>query len=463
MGLWLMSPFARRFAAAAIILAFVAGTTIYVARSSEGNAGRRLTDIRADDITGTIKPVMSPINAKLPVGPVVSITPVNTVGAANPAAIAPGALLAQLCDAFARFDDVNIVASEAQCSGHNAAQPAAGSMSRADYSFGATIDYQPDGTVNLRFRLIDADTSTVVWLSSVNDLSKSDNSEVIVETVGKLATTLFQPFGVVQARERVKFAAGRGGDPRYRCLLRADDYLHSFDPKLHDGARDCLEDAVARNPTFASGYVQLARIYFREYQFGYGVRLGEAPPLERARAAACRAAELKPTSARAHFVLADIALAGGDVATAKEHGAKSVALNPYDMPIMFHYGANFILLGEIDKGLAIIDHVATTSAVPPGRLNLIRFVAAYLKGDVQAAAAYARLMKGKPDLDYFASALLAAKNGDRAQARQAFQQLIAIAPAWRRDTEGELRKLFPAPGLVERLAGDLSAGLRAAN
>ena len=101
--------------------------------------------------------------------------------------------------------------------------------------------------------------------------------------------------------------------------------------------------------------------------------------------------------------------------------------------------------------------------MPPGRLNLIRFVAAYLKGDVQAAAGYARLMKGNPEFGRLAVALLAAKSGDSEQTVKAFHQLIAAQPAWRQDTKGELRKLFPAPKLVERLAGDLDAGLRTAN
>jgi hypothetical protein len=55
------------------------------------------------------------------------------------------------------------------------------------------------------------------------------------------------------------------------------------------------------------------------------------------------------------------------------------------------------------------------------------------------------------------------ETGDGEQARQAFQQLIAGQPAWRQDAKGELRKLFPAPKLVDRLAGDLNAGLHTAN
>ena len=326
------SPFARRYrlAALTIVLAVAGGISTYLLWPGGGH-GRLAAGSGAVDSTGSINPAESPIDMRLPVGPVVSIASIDTVGTPKTPAITPAALLVELCDAFGRFDDVNIVASEAQCSGRNVSQPAGGPQPRENYSFGATIEYQTDGTVDLRFRLIDAATSTIVWLKSVNGLPVADHPELAEETIGKLATALFQPFGVVQARERVKYAAGGDRDPRYACLLRAHDYLHSFDPKLHDAARDCLEHAVARDPTFASGFVQLARIYFREYQFGRGLRVGDAPPLERARAAANRAAELKPSSAFAHFVLADIALASGDIAMSKEEGERSIALNPYDM------------------------------------------------------------------------------------------------------------------------------------
>jgi hypothetical protein len=37
-------------------------------------------------------------------------------------------------------------------------------------------------------------------------------------------------------------------------------------------------------------------------------------------------------------------------------------------------------------------------------------------------------------------------------------RLVALRPAWRYDTRGELRKFFPEPSISERLARDL-AGL----
>jgi len=456
--------FARRYrlAALTIALAFASGIAAYLLWPGTGREPLSAGNGEVSR-TGSLTPAESPVESGLPVGPVVAIAPIDTSGTPTPPAITPAALLIHLCDAFARFDDVNIVASEAQCSGRNVSRPIGGSWPREHYSFGATIDYNPDGSVDLRFRLIDATTSTVVWLKDANDLNASDNSELIAETIGKLATALFQPFGIVKARERVKFAAGSGGDPRYRCLLQADDYLHSFDPQLHEGARDCLEHAVARDPAFASGYVQLARVYFREYQLGYGAREGDAPPLERARRAANRAAELKPMSARAHFALADIALARGDTAMAQEEGEKSIALNPYDMPVVFHYGVNIVLTGDIDRGLAIINRVAATSTVPPGRIYVIRFLAAYLKGDLRAASEYADLINDKADFGYLARALLVAKTGDSEQTKRAFQQLLAAKPAWRQDAKGELRKLFLAPEVVKRLACDLNAGLRTVN
>jgi len=53
--------------------------------------------------------------------------------------------------------------------------------------------------------------------------------------------------------------------------------------------------------------------------------------------------------------------------------------------------------------------------------------------------------------------LAAAANGDRDKARAALARLVALRPAWRDDTRGELHKFFPEPSILERLAHDLAA------
>src|SRR5262249_59088148 len=134
-------------------------------------------------------------------------------------------------------------------------------------------------------------------------------------------------------------------------------------------------------PIFASGYATLARVYLREHQFSIEQRAGDAPPLDRALRAAERAIELKPNSARANFALMDINVARGDFNTAKAAGERSIELNPYDVPGVFHYGSQLIMSGEIDRGLEVIQQIPADAAAPPPRPEVLRFLRPHPKGD----------------------------------------------------------------------------------
>ena len=55
-----------------------------------------------------------------------------------------------------------------------------------------------------------------------------------------------------------------------------------------------------------------------------------------------------------------------------------------------------------------------------------------------------------------ARALVASQRGDKVVARQAYDRLVEMAPAWRSNARGELKKLFPSAKVADRLAEDLN-------
>src|SRR5215470_5437177 len=227
----------------------------------------------------------APVRLTSYVGPVLYVEPITTVGVAGPNAVSTESLRERLRDSFARFDEVTIVAERAKSD----ASASAGErhIPPADYSFATTAEYHPDGTVSLTFRLLDSADSIIVWSKTYDHLKIADTpGRQRYPFVGQVAAMLFQPFGVVHARERAKQIVGNQGDERYRCLLDAHEYLRSYNPALHTVARNCLEKAVVDDPIFASGYATLARVYLREHQFSIEQRAGDAPPLDRALRAA---------------------------------------------------------------------------------------------------------------------------------------------------------------------------------
>jgi len=58
---------------------------------------------------------------------------------------------------------------------------------------------------------------------------------------------------------------------------------------------------------------------------------------------------------------------------------------------------------------------------------------------------------------FVARALVSAKAGNHTEAQRALARLIALQPAWRDHPRRELAKIFEAPWVVDRLAGDLAA------
>jgi hypothetical protein len=85
-------------------------------------------------------------------------------------------------------------------------------------------------------------------------------------------------------------------------------------------------------------------------------------------------------------------------------------------------------------------------------------IGSYLSGDFATAARYdiATMTDTFPP-GFVASALVAARTGNHARARQAVDRLVALQPAWRERPRQELEKIFHATWMVDRLARDLAA------
>jgi tetratricopeptide (TPR) repeat protein len=379
--------------------------------------------------------------------PSVLIEPVDIRGSDALTAAEASAIRAQIVAVFGRFEDVEIVATPAAdlASGIATAKP--------DYRVATTVS-RDDGGLTVAMRLVDGGDGTALWSKSYEGIHRDDGS---LSFIDEAAATLLHPIGVVATRERIR-ASDRPGAARYRCVLEATDYLRSFVPARHAKARACLEEAVAADPAFAGAFTTLARVYLREHQFSINARPGDSPPLERALAAAKRAVALNPKSARAHFIMFEVLGAMGDVAGVRRHGELALSLNPNDQSVVFHYGAQLIMMGEVDAGAAIVRRVAHDTNVPPARLDFALFLASYLKGDMAEASRYAKRITNDAFIPGYAARALAALKTEGAEAaRFAVDRLAAVDPAWRTDPRSELAKFITSPALVDRFARELAA------
>jgi tetratricopeptide (TPR) repeat protein len=408
----------------------------------------RRAAMRSDDAA-----VESTVVETLPPGdgmPVLLVEPLEIIGTPGPRSLSATSLHTTLSDAFAGFDLVNIVCDPA------GGRPAA-AEARVDYRLGGSAEYQEDGAVCLRFRLIDAADGGVVWTREL-EVAASDETAIAQERiVRELAATLVQPFGVIFAHGRTKSLAAGIGDPRYRAILETADSFRSFDPAQHMRARTDLERLTMLDPSFGVGFSYLAALYVREYLYGLDAHEADLPPLERALRAARRGVELDPESARAYEMLSLALFVRRDLPAAFAAGDKAIERNKYDMRPLGGYGQRLVAIGEIDRGMDMLMRAGDEAGVRPAVDQFFLFLGSYLRGDMAAAAFHAgQLSSDTFQLGILARALAANAAGERAVARAALDRLFALNPEWRDKPRRQLEKFFPAALIVDRLAADLA-------
>jgi len=391
--------------------------------------------------------------------PVLLVEPFETTGTPASRSVSAASLHAMISDAFARFDLVNIVWESAAASPSRAAVDA-----RIDYRMAGSAEYREDGSVCLRFRLIDAAHGNVVWTRELEIAASEDPAAAQEQVVRELAASLVQPFGVIFTHGRAKSLGAGVGDPRYRCLLEAAESFRSFDSAQHSRARAGLERLTALDPSFGVGFTYLAALYIREYLYGLDPHGADLPALERALRAARRGVELDPESARAYEMLSLTLFVRRDLPAAFAAGDKALERNKYDMRPVGGYGQRLIAVGEIDRGMDMLMRAGDEAGVRPAVDQFFLFLGSYLRGDNAAAAFHAgQLTSDTFQLGLLARVLVAGLTREREAARVALERLFALNPEWRDNPRGQLEKFFPAASIVERLAADLAAAASGAD
>jgi tetratricopeptide (TPR) repeat protein len=386
--------------------------------------------------------------------PLVTIEPVLIVGAPSTRFDAAG-LQQKLQNALARFDEVRVHIDPPP-------SPAAPRRDPVDYRLAATLEAEDAEAPQLTFRLLDGADRSVVWSKTYGYAGGDRAAEqgVLLDVMSSLAG----PEGIILPNERRKWAGNTAIDPNYSCVLDSYEYWRRYNSDLHERVRACLERLTAAVPNSSLGHAMLAYVYARQHYFGRSGREGGVPWADRAFAAARRAVELNPNSAIAFHALSGTLFARNNIPQGLVAAEKAVELNPYNVIMTSGLGFRLVRAGEIDRGLALLRQAAPYRSGFSSWYAFSMCVGSYLTGDLATAAKYdlAAITDTFPP-GFVASALIAAKTGDQARARQALDRLVALQPLWRDNPRHELEKIFHAPWMVERLLHDLSdLGLGAA-
>jgi adenylate cyclase len=335
--------------------------------------------------------------------------------------------------ALGRFSDLSVVAREAvqQYKGR-ALKP--GEISRdlgVRYALQGSVRRDGD-RVRVTAMLSDAMSGVQLW-SDRYDGEVKDVFAVQDDITQKVVSALAIKLNDIE-RQR-SLAKPPENLQAYDYLQRGRDYFRRNTRAGNREARRLFEQAIALDPSYASGYVELAMTRMASVVSGWTEQTAES--LNDAESLARKALELDSSNAAAHAVLADVYLNRAQYDLARAEDDQAIALNPNDAASHAARGGVLVFAGEPEE--AVKSFEVATRLNP--RLDIIRQypvgLAYYLVGRYDDAARVMEIGVRQNPADYFNYAGLAAsyaRLGRMEDAARAVEGTLHAWPFFRVDT-----------------------------
>ena len=311
--------------------------------------------------------------------------------------------------------------------------------------------------------LLDGRTGRAVWADRFERrLQPSEIHDLRDEVANNVARTLAQPYGIIQS-DRVRDTDGAPPETlgSYDTVLRFYQYMRTFDRDMLESLRTGLERTIVSEPKYAEAFACLSLLYVDIVRFRYETSISGIEPPERALNLARRAVELAPNSSWARYALGLATWFARDPGGALVIFEAAHALNPNDTTILAELGLRYVLSGELEKGVPLIEESYARNPAQPANYRMGLFFYHYSHGRYAEALAQARQVE-MPHVLYghVAVAAAAAGLGDEAGAAAAIASVLAIDADYGEHVAADLAGRGLAPALAHRLiAGLARAGL----
>jgi TolB-like protein len=250
--------------------------------------------------------------------------------------------------------------------------------------------------VRVTARLLDTSDGAILWSQIYDDdLSSRELFTIQSDVASKVATAVAQPYGIIAQ------AAVANPPPDdlgvYACTLGFYAYRTELSVQSHAKARDCLESAVARHPSYATAWAMLSIIYLDEDRFRFNLTPGSPTPMERALTSAQRAIDFEPGNTRALQALMTALFFNRQPEEALQVGEEALTMNPNDTELMGEFGTRVAMSGQWQRGAALLDRALALNPGGAGYYHGTRALAAYMLNDHDNAV---RLIR-KADMQKF--------------------------------------------------------------
>lgn len=316
----------------------------------------------------------SPERPRLLVQPFEDLT-----GTEASATIARG-LSQEVVGQLSKFKDIVVVESVDTRPGETIPSPRfalAGSVSLSDDAF------------RLRVKFTNWNDGSVLWANSYDGAMKVGELVGVQSDIARnVATTLAQSHGVIANAD----ASRRMDNPpddwaAYSCTLSFYAYRAESDVNRLPGVRECLEEAVARFPNYATAWGLLSQIYIDGMRFSYPFDPRTSPKtIDMALAAAKRAVELDPFNVRGLEAEMTALYFAKDIEGALAVGKQAMEINPNDTDLMKEYASWLAQSGNWAEGCRLSTEAVERNPARMAYSEAALALCAYFTGNYHEAA-----------------------------------------------------------------------------
>jgi TolB-like protein len=321
-----------------------------------------------------------------------------------------------------------------------------------------------EDTIRLQAHVLNLADGAVLWANNYDgDLRASKVVEIENDIARQVATALGQPYGVIFQADVAQRPRNPPDDwQAYACTLSYYAYRVNLDPKIHPVVRKCLEEAVSRFPTFATGWALLSQTYIDEIRFRFAADLLSSPSsIDRALAAARRAVELDPDNVRALEAEMFSLYFHGDIEAALRVGEQALRVNPNDTELIGEYGYRLALSGNWERGCALMNEARERNPGPLSYYESGLALCSYFRGDYREAAMWIKKRPTPENPNYhLIAAVIYGEGGETEDAYRERDWLTAHAPNLLANIRPELARRIARKEDIDRLIGSMrKAGL----
>jgi len=368
-------------------------------------------------------------------------------------------LTEELTTELARYQDLHVIAfqSTMQFKGQEADPQEVGRTLGARFLLAGSVRKSPR-TVKVSIQLLDTATGVQIWGESYKSDLRAANLIAMQEDIAHRVTgTIADQYGMISRRLSAESRKKAPAELQaYDAILRFYHYEIVMTLESFKEALEALEGAIEIDPEYGLAWAMLGHLHADNHALGF---CEIQAPLEKAMTYARKGAALAPENQFAQDALALVYFHRGEKELYLKQVKKTLALNPNSPYFVGVAGWHTMLLGEWERGLALMQKGMQLNPYHPSWFHLAIFMNHYQREEYEDA--YTEALKFNcPDL-FWDPLMRAAANvqlGREEEARTAVGELLELVADFA--TQG--RRLIGRYVKVDGLADSIVQALRRA-